>query len=171
MTTKQSLGSFVTQRVPVSALGCLDYADVSPVVFFLYGFASHSTDVSPIVSTWWFFKRLHRQIFPDVFPIPLDRPFLLTKSRSHCCSGFWSTDYRKNKQDSIDVVFWGALEITFTISVLFALWKTIGRCFRWIPPPKSFYSQPRVCFWWEGELIWFSLFVCFHLLTLGLYLP
>lgn len=30
-------------------------------------------------------------------PISLDRPFLLTKSRSHCCSGFWSIDYRKKQ--------------------------------------------------------------------------
>lgn len=99
--------------------------------------------------------------FPDVSPISLDRPVLLTKSRSHCCSGFWSSDYRKNKQHSIDVVFWGALEIAFTIRVLFALWNTIGTCFLWISPPKSFYSHPRVYFWGKDELIWLSLSVHF----------
>lgn len=135
--------------------GCL------PVAFFLHGSAAHSTDVSPIVAPWWFFKRLHRQRFPDVSPISLDRPVLLTKSRSHCCSGFWSSDYRKNKQHSIDVVFWGALEIAFTIRVLFALWNTIGTCFLWISPPKSFYSHPRVYFWGKDELIWLSLSVHF----------
>lgn len=103
-------------------------------------------------------------------PTSLDRPFLLTKSRSHCCSGFWSVDYRKNKQHSIDVVFWGALAIAHTISVLFTLWNTTGRCFPWTSPPSSFYSHTSSSFQGENGLMWFSL--CFlFLFTLILSIP
>lgn len=47
---------------------CLDYVVLFLAATFLGWSASHSTDVSPIAATWWFFKPLHRQIFPDVSP-------------------------------------------------------------------------------------------------------
>lgn len=77
-------------------------------------------------------------------PFLLDRPFLLTKSRSPCCSGFWSIDYRESKQYSIDVVFGvgDTLAIAHTVSVLSTLWNNTGRCFPWTSPPNSFYSHP-----------------------------
>lgn len=47
---------------------CLDYVVPFPAAPFLGWSAAHCTDVSPIAATWRFFKQLHRQIFPDVFP-------------------------------------------------------------------------------------------------------
>lgn len=88
-----------------------------------------------------FSRSLIDRYFQMCSPISLDRSFLLTKSRSHSCSGFWSIYYRK-KQTALHWCVLGGFGNSTHNKYPLHFETLLADFFSWTFPPNSFYSYP-----------------------------